>query len=117
MEQGDQRRLFNAKPRRDLGLSQLFGGDGQMQKCSPFGLAQTHWLEPLVQFQSPGPSSAVEQRTKSFIVESRRGKIVSILPFGSPFPGVKPPSSIVPTTCRPPQKGSPAIACSPESTI
>src|SRR5207302_2306627 len=49
-----------------------------MHKRSPFSLAQTHWLQPLIQFQPPSAGGAVQERTEyiDILVQS---KLVSML--------------------------------------
>src|SRR5437870_7783817 len=49
-----------------------------MHKRSPFSLAQTHWLQPLIQFQPPGAGGAVQERTE-YIDIPIQSKLVSML--------------------------------------
>jgi hypothetical protein len=80
MQQSRQSGLFDSKVRGDLGLSQGAGRDRQMHQGPPLRLAQAHRLESFVQFQSPGPGSAVQERTEMIDVASLHGsKIVSLL--------------------------------------
>ena len=64
MQQCHQRWLLDAEMRGNFGLSQRAGRDRQVHKGAPLGLTQTHWLEPLVQFQPPGSGGAVQERTE-----------------------------------------------------
>src|ERR1700736_2231748 len=50
-----------------------------MHQRPPFGLAQTHWFESLVQFQSPGAGGAVQKPTKCIDIGAQFVKLVSML--------------------------------------
>ena len=78
MQQCDQRRLFNPEMRGNFGLRQWPGRNRKMKQRPPFGLAQPHRLEPLVQFQPPRAGGAVQERTEyiDILVQS---KLVSML--------------------------------------
>jgi len=62
VQQGHKRWFFDAEKRSDLGLGQRTGRHGQMQQGPPLSLAQTHRLQPLVQFQPPGTGGAMQER-------------------------------------------------------
>jgi hypothetical protein len=78
VQQRHQRRLYNPEMGRDLGLGHRTRRDGQMHKRSPFRLTQTHRLQPLIQFQPPGPGCPVQERTNRIDIV-HGPKIVSML--------------------------------------
>jgi hypothetical protein len=49
MQQRHNGWFFHAQSRRNLRLGKRIRGQGQMQECAPFCLAQTHRLEPVIQ--------------------------------------------------------------------
>jgi hypothetical protein len=80
MQQGHERWFFDAEMGSDLCLRQRTRRDRQVHERTPFRLTQAHWLEPLVQFQPPGPRSPVEEWTEKIDIVSLHGwKIVSLL--------------------------------------
>ena len=54
-----------------------------MQEGAPFCLAQTHWFESLVEFESPGARRAMEQGTKRLQIGFQHDGIVSLLTIPS----------------------------------
>ena len=78
MQQCYKRWFFNPEMGGNFGLGQRPGRDRQMQQRPPFGLAQTHRLESLVQFQPPSAGGAVQERTEyiDILVQS---ELVSML--------------------------------------
>src|SRR6266404_3208687 len=79
MQQRDQGRFFNPKMRSNLGLGQRSGRHREAEKSAPFGLAQTHWLKPFVQFQPPCARHAVQKRPNRIDIGSHGSKFVSLL--------------------------------------
>ena len=79
MKQRDQCWFFNSKMRSDFGLGQRPWRHRQTKKSAPFGLTQTHRLEPLVQFQPPGARHAVQKRPNRIDIGGHGSKFVSLL--------------------------------------
>jgi len=80
VQQGNQSRLFDPEERRDFSLGQRIAGTGQVHQGAPLCLAQTHWFQAFVEFQTPGPGGSVEERTKNIgIIRFHGSEIVSLL--------------------------------------
>ena len=79
VQQCYKRGLFYPKMCRNLRLGQRAWSNRQMQQRPPFCLAHPHRSESIVQFEPPGTSGAVQQRTEYIQISVHGVQLVSML--------------------------------------
>src|SRR4029077_20438430 len=71
--------LFHAQTRSNFRLRKRVRRNGEMHERAPFGLAQTHGFETLIQLLPPCTCGTVEQLAKCLVFGHNADQLVSIL--------------------------------------
>ena len=65
VQESDQCWVFDSELLRQLSLRHWLRGAGKVQQGAPARLAESEWLEPLIEFQAPCAGGAVQERRET----------------------------------------------------